>query len=102
MEPKELFYCLHNGSIRDEDERLTIITFCPIQYWKEHACLPDYNFYDEITETVSIPNGFDISFFVEETQWCSIKSVEEIRSELNQLGFVENIEMENFLTGCWE
>lgn len=107
MQPTELTFCVHTIEEREGEEcneepykGLNVITFCPSLYWKKHECLPDYYFSDQIAEDL-FPEGYQWYIFVEETQWVSKKSKEEIVQDLTILGFTENKEMENFLTNCW-
>jgi hypothetical protein len=102
MQPSELSFCIHSGdNAYHEDSEWNIITFCPVDYWAEHECLPDYAFSDQIDESF-LPEGYAWYIFVEETQWASKKSKEEIVNDLTKIGFVENKEMEYFLTDCWQ
>jgi len=101
MLPSELYFCVHNGdNDYHEDPDWTIITFCPIKYWAEHECLPDYYFSDEIDDSL-LPEGYNWYLYVEECQWATKKSREEIVSELTKLGFVYGIEMQKFLDGLY-
>ena len=99
-------FCVHHidflekENVTDEPYAgLSVITFCPADYWKKNQCLPDYNFAEEID--VSLPTGYNWYTCTEETQWCSKKSKEQIVSELTALGFSESKEMEEFLSDCW-
>jgi hypothetical protein len=108
MKTSELNFCIHSLAEKDGEEcddedykGLNIITFCPIEYWKEHECLPDYYFADVMEENIPLPEGYKWYIFCSETQWCSKKSKEEISNELYSLGFVENKAMQDFLSDCW-
>jgi hypothetical protein len=103
MQPSELNYSIHYTSDIDYEEYGTnsvIITLCPITYWNEHKCLPDYYFSDQIAEEL-LPEGYEWLTCVEECQWISKKTKEDIRIDLNVLGFVERLDMEEFLTSCY-
>lgn len=111
MKPSDLQFCIHNASVREEDPNLTLITWCPVEYWKKNECLPDYNFANDVAQALpnfvsedveNIPEGYSWYIFVEETQWVSYKTPEEIRAELTKLGFTESKEMEDFLTPLWD
>lgn len=107
MQPNELCFCVHSLAERDgedsddeEYKNLNVITFCPISYWKEHRCLPDYSFDDEINDE-HIPKEYSWYLFVEETMMASKKSKEEIVKDFTSLGFSENKELEKFLFDCY-
>ncbi len=110
LKPSELQFSIHSlKEIDGEDNNdfmpevyggLNIITFCPIEYWKESECLPDYYLSDLIGEEL-LPDGYNWYICVEETQWCSKKSKDEIRADLTKIGFVESKEMTEFLSNCW-
>jgi hypothetical protein len=106
----KMSYCVHSlaemeGEDSDETRNyigVNIITFCPFAYWIEHECLPDYSFGDEVwDDKVPMPEGYQWYIWVEETQWASMRSKDKIREDMNALGFVENLEMEKFLSGLW-
>jgi hypothetical protein len=107
----ELSFCVHSLSEIEREEAeeedykdLNIITFCPIQYWKEHGRLPDFYFADGFSsfqDNNQLPEGYSRYTFVEECQWCSKKSIEEISKELTSIGFVENEEMKIFLSSLY-
>lgn len=99
MKPSEFYFCLHNGTVRDEDEDITIITFCPTKYWDDKECLPEYSFYEEIENIV--PSEYLDLGFSEETQRYSKDTEESIRQKLKEIGFVENFAMQKFLSECW-
>ena len=108
--PSELYFCVHSAleaegcseKYDDDDEykNLNVITFCPILYWKENKCLPDYYFGNQINDSF-LPEGYSWYICVEETQWATKKSKQEIVIELTSLGFSQNKEMERFLSDCW-
>lgn len=108
MNPTELSFCIHSLEEMERDQSdkhsdylsLNIITFCPVAYWKEHECLPDYYFADDIDDSL-LPEGYKWYLYVEECQWASKKSKEEILKDLIAIGFIYNLEMEQFLTGCY-
>jgi hypothetical protein len=100
MKPSDFYFCLHNGAVIEEDDLLTVITFCPVKYWDDKDCLPDYSFDNEIEEY--IPTNYPIWGCSEETQWCSEDSEESIRQKPTQIGFVENFALQKFLSDCWE
>lgn len=108
MQPSEMIFCIHSLAEMEknfeEDEKnyqgVNIITFCPIEYWKENGCLPDYFLNDEM-DNIPLPTGYKWYICVEECQWASKKSKEEIRKDMLALGFIFNLEMEEFLSGCW-
>jgi hypothetical protein len=109
MIPSELIFCVHDlremergqsdpcGSSYDG---VNIITFCPTSYWKENDCLPDYYFADQIDDTL-LPKGYQWHLYVEECQWVSKKSKEEICKELINLGFNHSLAMETFYSECF-
>lgn len=113
MSNSEYSFCIHSMAEKyadyDEDERdypgyntLNVITFCPISYWAENKYLPDYDFGDELWgDDRILPVGYRWYIFVEEMQWVCEKPKEEITKELTDLGFVENIDMQKFLSECW-
>lgn len=101
MEAKDLQYCIHPSELAGEDEGGNVITFAPIEYWKEHECLPDYHFSDELSDDL-VPEGYAWIVFREETMWFTRKSESEIREDLNKLGMTESLHMRNFLTDCFE
>ena len=110
MKTSDFQFCLHNGSVREDDPKYTLITWCPVEYWQKKQCLPDYNFADDLAQALpnyvseeveNIPEGYQWYICVEETQWASDKSPQQIRTELTQLGFTESKEMEDFLTPLW-
>lgn len=104
MKPNELLYCIHDGEFMGEDEDTIVITFCPVLYWNERKCLPDYPFCcDDGVENCFdqyLPQGFSIILCREETMWSTPKTKCEARKELNQIGFIESLELEQFLTSC--
>jgi hypothetical protein len=101
MRPSNLYYCLHNGILFEEDASLTIITLAPINYWNENKALPDYIFLKHTK--CFLPKEYSFYVPVAETQWCvSNKSTEDIRNELDKLGLTYNKDMETFLSGLWE
>lgn len=108
MQPNEISFCVHALSEIELDQSdkhsdydsLNIITFCPADYWKEHECLPDYYFADEIDDAL-LPAGYKWYLFVEECQWATKKSKEEIQKDLIKIGFVNNLLLENFLSSCY-
>lgn len=107
MIPADLGFCIHtvgqtNGykEVSSDFDDVNIITLCPVVYWQEHKCLPDYYFANEISDSI-IPSQYSWCVFVEETQWICKKSKEEIKKELSSLGFTELLEMEQFLSECW-
>jgi hypothetical protein len=101
MKPEELYFSIQNGDNEyHEHPGMNIITFCPIQYWNENKCLPDYAL-DNDMEGIIIPEGWFYYVCIEETCWCSEKSQEEIRAELITMGFTESLEMTKFLDGLW-
>lgn len=113
MNNQEYSFCIHSIAEKYSDyneeeanfegyNTLNVITFCPVSYWAKDKCLPDYDFSDELWEPeANLPEGYRWYLYVEETQWVSKKSKEEITKELTDLGFVENIPMQKFLSECW-
>jgi len=110
MQPSEITYCIHSLAETEGEEcddevykGLNMVTFCPLSYWKEYECLPDYSFSNEVwSDDLPMPDGYKWYIFVEETQWASKNSKEKIREDMNALGFTENLEMKDFLSGCWQ
>lgn len=108
MQPSELTFCVHSLAEMEDNfepegkdyQGFNIITFCPAEYWKEHKCLPDYYFADQIDDNL-LPEGYKWYLCVEECQWATKKSKEEIYKDMSELGFTKNLEMEAFLSGCW-
>jgi len=110
MAPRELIFCVHPLTTVDHGENfdvtedaykdLNIITFCPLVYWEDNRHLPDYYFADCIEDSL-LPEGYSWYVFVEETQWASKKSKEEIVADLTKIGFAENKDLERFLINCW-
>lgn len=99
-----LSYCIVKGdnSYHQDDPELNIIIFCPTEYWKKHRCLPDYNFSDQI-DINALPRTFKWYVGTEETALCSKLSKDEIRRILSELGFVENVQIQEFLENeCWD
>lgn len=110
MKPSDLQFCLHNGSVREEDSKYTLITWCPVKYWNDNGYLPDYHFGNDLEDSLpknnsgyyDLPEGYLWYIGVEEIQWVSEKSPNEIRAELTKLGFTESKDMEDFLTPLWD
>lgn len=108
MKPEELSFSIHSLEEIERDQsdkhsdylNLNIITFCPVDYWKEHECLPDYYFADQIDDTL-LPDGYKWYLFVEECQWATKKSKEEIQKDLIAIGFKHNLLLESFLSSCY-
>lgn len=100
-QPSNYLFCCHTGEIATDfvGDGFTIITFAPAEYWRKNECLPNYSFYEQIGNF--LPTDYQIVGFCEETMWASTKSIEEVKSEMAALGFVESVAMEQFLTNCW-
>lgn len=94
-------FCVHPPDIWEEWEGWNVITFCPVEYWKQSECLPDFYFNDKLEEAVKeIPEDFKWLVCKEECQWISTLPIDEIINRLTALGFSENKEMEKFLIQC--
>lgn len=103
LKPSQLYFSLHTVAEYEGDEtnddNCIMIVFCPIFYWNENKCVPYYFFADKMND-INFPEGYFHYSFSEETIWQSEKSQEEIRNDLNEMGFVENVEMKQFLDRC--
>lgn len=108
MNPNEIYFCVASLEEMERDfseegseyNGVNIITFCPVAYWKEHECLPDYYFSDQIDDSL-LPTGYQWYIFVEECQWATKKFKEEILKDLTSAGFIHNLGMESFLSSCY-
>jgi hypothetical protein len=93
------YYCIHTGKEIGEEAKYNFITFCPIHFWREFECLPDFFFADQIDNMR--PNQYR-PVSQGECMWSTEKSFTDIRKELNLLGFTENLNMKQFLDDCYE
>jgi hypothetical protein len=99
LRAEELYFSIHRANLLNEgNDDWNVITFCPIEYWIENECLPDYFIGGLIM--IDPPTGYTKERFTEEYMWSSKKSREEIVKDLTSLGFVYSKELEDFLTDC--
>jgi hypothetical protein len=100
MKASNMCYCMAKYDNDPRNAHITFITFCPINYWNTKKCLPDFFFLDALDAFI-IP-GYQPYNYSEDAIWISLKSKDEIRKDLNSIGFTENKEMEEFLNDCYE
>lgn len=95
----ELYFCVLPSETYGEPAGFQIITLCPIAYWHEHKCMPDYNFIGNVEHLKPEGYGWMLS------ECCELdtdKTREDVRAELTALGMTENLMMQKFLTECNE
>lgn len=107
MKPSDYYFCLHDDidivdDVAGYPKYKVLITFAPMLYWKEHKCLPDFYFADKVKQFQPEEQEYVEVIFTEECYWASTKLIDEVRKDLLSIGFVENKQMEKFLTGCWK
>ena len=98
----EFYFSIYDGTIYGELSKVKIIVFCPINYWIENKCLPDYYFSDQIDDKCR-PSEYRWFVFCEECAWMvdKAKSNHDIILDLTKLGFVYNLDLEKFLIDCY-
>lgn len=101
LEVSDFYFCINDAKLWETKGH--VITFDPIWAWDSTKCLggwieSDMNTVWNLIQDFYKPllGSSDIQFL------CQDKSKDEIRSHLNSLGFIENIDMEKFLEDIYK
>lgn len=98
---ENLSFCVHNGSLYEENNDLILIHLTPTSYWADHKALTYGNHFADEAERL-LPEGYHLYVGTEHEIWCiEVKSKEEVKKELISLGMRHNQEMEDFLTSLF-